>query len=133
MGPEEFLFVPMDKRQVFLFPQVTPRVEVSSGVMTYFAEKKSAEVFLDLFEFLRSEDALVFHLVIMLQKRHNVVLFIGMHLTKIKYDTFISTDLLSRSQEYISRLIVGTRRRNIRKELCLSLASGTTRKYRFFC
>jgi len=67
MGPEEFVFVPMDKRQVFLFPQVTPRVEVSSGVMTYFTEKKSAEVFLDLLEFLRSEDALVFHLVIMLQ------------------------------------------------------------------
>ena len=67
MGPEEFLFVPMDKMQVFSFPQVTPRVEVSSGVMIYFAEKKSAEVFLDLFEFLRIEDALVFHLVIMLQ------------------------------------------------------------------
>ena len=67
MGPEEFLFVSIDKRQVFSFPQVTPRVEVSSGVMTYFVEKKSAEVFLDLFEFLRSEDALVFHLVIMLQ------------------------------------------------------------------
>ena len=67
MGPEEFLFVPMDKRQVFLFPQVTPRVKVNSEVMTYFAEKKSAEVFLDLLEFLRSEDALVSHLVIMLQ------------------------------------------------------------------
>ena len=66
MGPEEFLFVPMDKRQVFLFPQVTPRVEVSSGVMTYFAEKKLAEVFLDLLEFLQSEDDLVSHSVIML-------------------------------------------------------------------
>ena len=67
MGPEEFLFVPMDKRQVFLFPQVTPRVKVSSGVMTYFTEKKPAEVFLDLLEFLWSEDALMFYLVIMLQ------------------------------------------------------------------
>ena len=67
MDPEEFIFVPMDKRQVLSFPQVTPWVEVSSGVMTYFVEKKSAEVFLDLLEFLRSEDAPVSHLVIMLQ------------------------------------------------------------------
>jgi len=48
MGPEEVIFVPMDKSLEFSIPQVTPWVEVISGIMTTFVKKKMADVFLDL-------------------------------------------------------------------------------------
>ena len=48
MGPEEVIFAPMDKSLVFFILQVTLWVEVFSGIMTTFAKKKMAEVFLDL-------------------------------------------------------------------------------------
>ena len=48
MGPEEDISVPMDKSPEFSIPQLTLWVEVISGIMTTFAKKKTAEVFLDL-------------------------------------------------------------------------------------
>jgi len=48
MGPEEVISVPMDKRLEFSMLQFTPWVEIISGIMTTFAKKKTAEVFLDL-------------------------------------------------------------------------------------
>ena len=48
MGPKEVIFVPMDKSLVFCILEFAPWVEVISGIMTTFAKKKTAEVFLDL-------------------------------------------------------------------------------------
>ena len=48
MGPKEVIFVPMNKSPEFSIPQLTPWVEVISGIMTTFAKKKTTEVFLDL-------------------------------------------------------------------------------------
>ena len=48
MGPKEVIFVPMDKSLEFWIIEFAPWVEVISGIMTTFAKKKTAEVFLDL-------------------------------------------------------------------------------------
>jgi len=48
MGPKEVIFIQMDKSLEFCILEFAPWVKIISGIMTTFAKKKTAEVFLDL-------------------------------------------------------------------------------------